>query len=108
MIYSKNCIHWGNFDVFHPTYYNPYFQKILKKKPYVLTVYDMIQESFPDMFKGDNIAIQKKKVIECATRIIAISENTKTDILKIYDIDPNKIEVIPLIGIISKYGSHFK
>ena len=94
MIYSKNRIHWGNFDVFHPTYYNPYFQKILKKKPYVLTVHDMIQESFPDMFKGDNIAIQKKKVIECATRIIAVSQNTKTDILKFYDIDPNKIEVI--------------
>jgi glycosyltransferase involved in cell wall biosynthesis len=85
-----------DFDVFHPTYYDPYFLKYLKTKPYALTVYDMIIELFPDMFKGDITAIQKKKVIECATKIIAISENTKTDIIHFYDIDPQKIEVIPL------------
>jgi glycosyltransferase involved in cell wall biosynthesis len=96
MIYSENRIEKGDFDIFHPTYYNTYFLKNLKKKPYVLTVYDMIQELFPEMFKGDSIAIQKKKVIECATKIIAISENTKTDIIKFYDIDPNKIEVVHL------------
>ena len=93
---SKNRITKGNFDIFHPTYYNPYFLKNLKTKPYVLTVYDMIHELFPDIFKGDSTSIQKKKVIECATKIIAISENTKTDIIKFYDIDPKKIEVIPL------------
>jgi glycosyltransferase involved in cell wall biosynthesis len=56
----------------------------------------MIHELFPEGFKGENIAEQKKKVIECATKIIAISDNTKTDIIKFYDIDPKKIEVIPL------------
>jgi glycosyltransferase involved in cell wall biosynthesis len=85
-----------DFDLFHPTYFDPYFLKYLKTKPYVLTVYDMIIELFPDMFKGDTTAIRKKKVIECATKIIAISENTKTDIIRFYDIDPQKIEVIPL------------
>jgi glycosyltransferase involved in cell wall biosynthesis len=85
-----------NFDIFHPTYYNPYFLKYIKTKPYVLTVYDMIHERFPDMFKGDTTAIQKKKVIESATKIIAISDNTKTDIIHFYNVDPLKIEVIPL------------
>jgi len=94
--YCKNQIRIGKFDIFHPTYYNPYFLKTLKTQPYVLTVYDMIHELFPEMFKGDNTASQKKKVIECATKIIAISENTKIDIIKLYDIDPEKIEVIPL------------
>jgi len=57
----------------------------------------MIHELFADMLKGDDTtAIQKKKVIECAVKIIAISENTKTDIIHFYDIDPKKIEVIPL------------
>lgn len=86
----------GDFDIFHPTYYDPYFLKYLKTKPYVLTVYDMIHELFPDMFKGNRISAQKKNVIDCATKIIAISENTRTDIIRFYDIDPNKIEVIPL------------
>ena len=94
--HCKKQIRHGNFDIFHPTYYNPYFLKNLKTQPYVLTVYDMIHELFPDMFKKDNIAIQKKKVIECATKIIAISDNTKTDITRFYDIDPKKIEVVHL------------
>jgi len=85
-----------NFDIFHPTYYNPYFLKYLKTKPYVLTVYDMIHELCPDMFRGDTTAIQKKQVIEGAAKIMAISGNTKTDIIRFYDIDPQKIEVIPL------------
>lgn len=93
---SKKQIAKGNFDIFHPTYYDPYFLKYLKTKPYVLTVYDMIHELFPGMFKGNRISIQKKKVINCASKIIAISENTRTDIIKFYDIDPDKIEVIPL------------
>lgn len=94
--HCKKQIRNGNFDIFHPTYYNPYFLKNLEKKPYVLTVYDMIHELFPDMFNGDITALHKKKVIECATKIIAISENTKTDIIRFYDIDPKKIEVIHL------------
>jgi glycosyltransferase involved in cell wall biosynthesis len=85
-----------DFDIFHPTYFDPYFLKYLKTKPYVLTVYDMIIELFPDMFVGDTTVAQKKNVIECATKIIAISENTRTDIIRFYDIDPKKIEVIPL------------
>ena len=93
---SKKQITKENFDIFHPTYYDPYFLKYLNTKPYVLTVYDMIHELFPDMLKRNKISIQKKKVIDCATKIIAISENTRTDIIKFYEIDPNKIEVIPL------------
>ena len=100
--YCKNQIRIGKFDIFHPTYHNPYFLKTLKTQPYVLTVYDMIHELFPEMFKGDNTASQKKKVIECATKIIAISENTKIDIIKLYDIDPEKIEVIPLATSLHK------
>ncbi len=94
--WSKNQIDKGRFDIFHPTYYNPYFLKFLKNKPYVLTVYDMIHEKFPDIFKGDQTAFQKKSLIEQAKKIIAISENTKNDIINIYHIDPAIIEVIPL------------
>lgn len=101
--YCKKQIRNGYFDILHPTYYNPYFLKYIKTQPYVLTVYDMIHELFPDMFKGDTTAIQKKKVIECATKIIAISDNTQTDIIKIYDIDPKNIEVIPLATSLQLY-----
>ena len=72
-----------DFDIFHPTYYEPYFLKYLQKKPYVLTVYDMIHELFPNYFKAnDQTKVWKKQLIENAGAIIAISENTKQDILK--------------------------
>lgn len=86
-----------DFDVFHPTYYNPYFLKHLHGKPYVLTVFDMAHERYPEMFGDSAMVIRNKKlVVENATRIIAISQSTKDDMLQEYDIDPDKISVIHL------------
>lgn len=84
-----------DFDVFHPTYFEPYFSKYLQKKPYVLTVHDMIHEIFPNYFKAnDPTKVWKKDLIENSNAIIAISENTKQDILKFTDIDPSLVHVI--------------
>ena len=86
-----------DFDIFHPTYYEPYFLKYLQKKPYVLTVYDMIHEHFPNYFKAnDQTKVWKKQLIENAAIIIAISEKTKQDILKFTNADPDRIRVIYL------------
>jgi glycosyltransferase involved in cell wall biosynthesis len=86
-----------DFDLFHPTYYEPYFLKYLEKKPYVLTVYDMIHELFPGYFKTDDqTRVWKKNLIENAGVIIAISENTRKDIIKFTEVDPNRVQVIHL------------
>ena len=85
-----------NFNVFHPTYYDPYFLQHLQQKPFVLTVYDMIHELYPDYFPKDPTKTRKKKLIEQAEVIIAISENTKSDIIKFTDIEPDKISVVYL------------
>lgn len=86
------------FDVFIPTYYTPYFLEELAEKPFVLTVYDMIHELFAHYFTFDKTTVGKKKLLmEKATRIIAISESTKNDIIKIYPhIDASKIDVVYL------------
>ncbi|HOV15307.1 MAG TPA: glycosyltransferase, partial [Spirochaetota bacterium] len=84
------------YDVFHPTYYNEYFLKFLDKKPFVLTIHDMIHEIFSDQFpllKDETAAIKKQLALK-ASKIIAVSENTKRDIIKFYGIDENKIKVI--------------
>jgi glycosyltransferase involved in cell wall biosynthesis len=92
--YCRYLFNQNNFDVFHPTYYNPYFLKSLKK-PFVLTVHDMIYELFPEYFTdAEAICMQKRQVIERADHIIAISECTKKDILKFYDIPDDRISVI--------------
>jgi glycosyltransferase involved in cell wall biosynthesis len=95
-----------DFDVFHPTYYEPYFLKYIQKKPFVLTVYDMIHEHFPNYFKtNDQTRAWKKQLIENAGAIIAISENTKQDILKFTDVNPDRVHVIYLGNPFEKISS---
>jgi len=85
------------FDIFHPTYYDPYFFKYLGNKPFILTVYDMIHEKFSDFFSGnDKTSENKKFLVEKATKIIAISESTKKDLIEIFGTDASKIEVVHL------------
>ncbi|MBU1927526.1 glycosyltransferase family 4 protein [bacterium] len=85
------------FDVFHPTYYDPYFLKYIGNKPFVLTVYDMIHEKFSDMFSPtDKTTEQKRLLVEKATKIIAISQSTKKDLIELFGTDESKIEVVYL------------
>lgn len=94
--YIKKKASKQQFDIFVPTYYDPYFIDYIGSKPFVLTVYDMIHELFPEYFLDDKMLVPNKKLlIEKATRIIAVSENTKKDIIKIYPhIECSKIDVI--------------
>lgn len=92
--YCNLKIRRGNFDVFHPTYYDPYFISDLKK-PFVLTVHDMIHELLPRQFPdNDKVVAQKKEMITRADAIIAISAYTKADIIKFYPQVADKITVI--------------
>lgn len=93
---SLKTIQKGNYDIFHPTYYNPYFLSAINK-PFVVTVYDMIHEKFPHYFpKNDRTTINKKLLCDNANAIIAISESTKKDLIEYFSIDENKIKVIHL------------
>ena len=93
-------INRGNFDVFHPTYYNDYFLRNIGEKPFVVTFYDMIHEKFaneyPELSNDISTYQFKKSVAERANRIIAISETTKNDIVDIYGIKKEKIDVVYL------------
>jgi glycosyltransferase involved in cell wall biosynthesis len=92
-------------DVFHPTYYNPYFLDLLGDVPFVLTIYDMSHELYPQLFsKFDFTKKNKKKVAARANRIIAISEHTKQDIVTLLKIPASKIDVIPLATTLSATG----
>ncbi|KFJ42392.1 glycosyltransferase family 4 protein [Francisella philomiragia] len=96
-INTQYYINNADFDIFHPTYYDPYFLGLLKDKPYIVTVYDMIHEKFENLFSSaDKTPENKKKLVENATKVIAISESTKKDLIDIYNMDPAKIEVVYL------------
>lgn len=97
---SSSVVKKGDFDVFHPTYYGDYFLENLKSKPFVITFYDMIHEKFSDQFSelqlDQKIYHQKKLMIEKASKIIAISETTKRDIIEIFGISGTNIDVVHL------------
>jgi glycosyltransferase involved in cell wall biosynthesis len=92
------------FDLFIPTYFDTYFLKKIGSKPFVLTVYDMINELFPQFYLADKTTVPNKKLLmEKATKIIAISDSTKRDIIKLYpNIDSSKIEIVYLGYTIKK------
>lgn len=85
----------GNYDIFHPTFFNDYFLQHLKGKPFVLTIHDMIPEKYPQYFPRDDFQIiKKRKLAKLANAIIAVSENTKKDIIDILNITEEKIHVV--------------
>jgi glycosyltransferase involved in cell wall biosynthesis len=104
---AKKKLNAGEFNVFLSTYYDPYFLDHLNGKPFILTVYDMIHEIFPEHFVSDTKTIpQKKLLIEKADKIIAISKQTKKDILKFYpNVSPEKIDVVYLSQTIIENGT---
>ncbi len=83
-----------DFDVFHPTYYDPYFLKYLNKKPFVLTIHDMIHEKFPNLFPKKKVSEHKYLLANKAKKIICVSENTKKDLIEIFKIPEEKIQVV--------------
>ena len=93
----KEIIARGEYDIFHPTYFDPYFLDYLHDKPFVLTVFDMIYELFPEFYPSSQQFLNWKSLLaKEAAKIIAISENTKKDLMELYKLPSDKIEVVYL------------
>lgn len=90
-----------SIDVYHPTYYRKDLHKY-NQKPIVLTVYDMIHELYNEQFSNKGFIKTKHASINTADAIIAISKNTKKDLIEIYDIPESKITVIYLANSLMK------
>ncbi|WP_435189521.1 glycosyltransferase family 4 protein [Pseudothioglobus sp. nBUS_23] len=87
-----------DFDIIHPTYYDVYYLKLVENKKLILTVYDMIHEKFYD----DEVSRRKQILCERADLIIAISQNTKKDLIEIFNIQESKIRVVYLASSLNK------
>lgn len=89
-------LHNDDYDLVHMTFFVPMIWPLFvnwRKTKLVITVHDMAHERYLSHLRRQ-IRL-KKKYIYRADAIIAISEATKHDLLKIYpDVDQNKIKVI--------------
>lgn len=93
--YSVQVLKEGNFDVFHPTFFDPYFLKHIGNKPWVVTVHDMMPELYPEYFGTKNEqTLFKKKYLNQAAAVIVVSEQTKKDMIRLLGIPEEKITVV--------------
>ncbi len=83
----------GDFDIFHPTEYGTYHIG-LTNRPTVVTVHDMIHEYDGGKWVREEIREDIRKSIGHADRLIAISQSTAKDLVKIYGVDEGKIDVV--------------
>lgn len=87
----------GKYDIFHPTFFDPYFlnyREYIDNKPIVVTIHDMIPEIYPKEYEGSRQAENKRLVSKYADYIIVPSYSTKEDVIKLLNYPESKIKVI--------------
>jgi len=90
------AINAENLDIMHFTHFNA---PILYRKPFVVTIHDLTHTLFPGRKMTSlpyRLAYKAvvKNAVKKSKRIIAISQNTKNDLIKMLNADPAKIDVV--------------
>lgn len=89
--YSSSLIKADNFDVMYATGEELYYLDIIKR-PFIVTIHDMI----PENYTKDPVRISKRaSLLEKATRVVAVSQNTKRELVNLYpEVNVDKIDVV--------------
>lgn len=86
----------GDPDIFYSPHIN--FSSISKSTKKIMTIHDLSFLRYPDFFNARknfwHKAINISKNIKNFDKIIAVSENTKNDIVELLGVDEQKIEVV--------------
>ncbi len=81
-------------DIVHETYYSRHRTSNSSAKT-VITVHDTIEELFPEYFPLSKKTIKiRKAVYQRVSHIICISQNTRKDLIRLYNINPDKVSVV--------------
>lgn len=82
-------------DILHETYFSKHSVALAANQARVLTVHDMIHELYPDNFSAwDRASRNKRLAVARADHIICVSENTRRDLLDIFDVPSSKVSVV--------------
>lgn len=83
-------------DIVHETYYSSH-SLVPRSSRTVITVYDMIHELFPQSFPAeDRTSISKRQAVKRADHVICISEHTRQDLVRLFDVPVEKTSVVHL------------
>lgn len=83
-------------EIFHETYYSS--RRVAPKSAkIILTVHDMIHEKYSEYFsKNDPTSLEKALAVERADHVICVSNNTKKDLIELFNVNPVKLSVVHL------------
>ncbi len=87
---------FGNYDIYHQTHYDNFGFKYVKKgKKIVTTIHDLNFWVVPEFYDaGYTNYLPQKEMILRADMIVAVSHNTKKDLMDVFNVEENKIQVI--------------
>ena len=92
--FKRQCLQ--SIDLIHSAYYNlsnACLDLLSKGIPHIITVHDMIHELFGELDKNEKN--QRKKILRNSKAIIAVSNNTKSDLLNLYpELNEKKVFVV--------------
>lgn len=85
----------GTVDVYHPTLYRS--MPLVRCRKMVVTHHDCIYERYPTLFRNaERVRKWRAKLFQRADAVICISESTRSDLHRFYDVDDRKTCVIHL------------
>jgi len=83
----------GKLDIYHPTLYRS--MPLIRARRVVATHHDCAHERFPELFaNADQIVRAKRRLYGRADAIICVSESSRQDLFRFYDVEPAKTRVI--------------
>lgn len=85
-------LQWGNYDIYHQTNFDTRFLADTNGKPIVTTYHDA---NLSTIDPHPEIVKMQAESLRRADAIVAVSENTKKDLLRLFDnVDEKKVKVI--------------
>ena len=88
-------------DIVHETYFSK-SSMAPKGVPTVLTVYDMTHELYPELLAADDRTSEFKRIaVARADHVICISESTRNDLIRLFNVPRDKTSTIYLAADIS-------
>lgn len=80
-------------DIYHPTFYRS--MPFVRRRRMVATHHDSTHEIYPHMFHNASLVVRnKRKLYASADAIICVSESSRRDLLRFFDVDPSHAFVV--------------
>src|SRR5712691_4896328 len=90
------------YDIYHPSYYGPSLAPVAGSKRLVVTVYDMILEKLlTGLERFRPVAAEKRRLVEAADLVFAISHSTARDLAEIIPASRDKTQVTHIASRLS-------